>query len=63
MGDIGHLETLAYVTLFAPLLACVFITVGTLRWKTLSGWLAILAIGGGLGCSILMAMVHAQRLH
>jgi len=46
---------LAYVTLFAPLVATVLITLFTLKHKTLSGLLALAGIVAGLVCSILMA--------
>jgi NADH-quinone oxidoreductase subunit L len=47
---------LAYVTLFAPLVATVLITLGTLRLKALSGMLALASIVLGLGCTIAMAV-------
>jgi NADH-quinone oxidoreductase subunit L len=47
--------TLAYVTLFAPFVAAVVITLFTLKHKTLSGLLALGSILLGLGCTVAMA--------
>jgi len=55
---VQHDALLAYVTLFAPLAACVLITFFGLRSKALATVLALGGIGAGLVCSILMA-THA----
>jgi NADH-quinone oxidoreductase subunit L len=47
--------TLAYVTLFAPFVATVVITLFTLKHKKLSGLIALAGIVAGLVCTILMA--------
>jgi proton-translocating NADH-quinone oxidoreductase chain L len=48
-------DMLAYVTLFAPLVATILITLFTLKHKTLSGLLALGSIVVGLACTIVMA--------
>jgi NADH-quinone oxidoreductase subunit L len=48
-------NALAYVTLFAPFVATVVITLFTLKMKKLSGLIALASIVVGLVCTILMA--------
>ncbi len=52
-----NLETpdlLAYIALFAPFIACVVITLGTLKHKALSGWIAVLGIGAVLAATAML---------
>src|SRR5687768_4857971 len=56
MNELTRTDVLAYVTLFAPLVATVLITLFTLKSKGLSAALALAGIAAGLACTILLAL-------
>src|SRR5262249_8991934 len=53
--ELTRADVLAYVTLFAPLVATVVITLFTLKHKALSGLLALGGIVAGLVCTLMLA--------
>ena len=53
--ELTRTDVLAYLTLFAPFVATVLITLFTLRSKAASAGLALAGIGTGLVCTILLA--------